>query len=238
MKLDILAIGVHPDDIELSCSGTLLKHIDLGHKVGLLDLTQGELGTRGNPVLRLEEAAEAAKMMGALVRENIGIADGFFQHNQENLTKIIRVIRRYRPEIVLANAIEDRHPDHGKAAKLTHEACFLSGLVKVETKWEGQEQEKWRPARVYHYLQDKYIRPDFAIDITPYMERKMELILAFRSQFYNPESTELDTPISSKDFLEFQYAQARVYGRPLGCTFAEGFTSSRTIGINNLFDLS
>lgn len=237
MKIDILAIGVHPDDVELSCSGTLLKHIAAGKKVGLLDLSRGELGTRGHAALRIEEANESARLMGALFRENIAIPDGFFQHTEENLRKIIRVIRRYQPEIVLANAIRDRHPDHGRAAKLCYDACFLAGLVKVETEWEGNQQEQWRPKALYHYIQDKYIEPDFVVDMTSYMEKKIELILAFKSQFYDPNSEEPETPISSKDFMEIQYAKCRLHGRPIGVSYAEGFTAARTPGVDSMFDL-
>jgi len=171
MKLDILAIGVHPDDVELSCSGTLLKAISAGKKVGILDLTRGELGTRGNAAIREKEAAEAAKLMGALVRENTDMPDGFFRHNRKNILKIVRIIRKYQPEIVLANALDDSHPDHGRAAKLTSDACFTAGLVKVETHDDqNATQERWRPKAVYHYIQDHHLQPDFIIDITPYMD--------------------------------------------------------------------
>ncbi len=236
-KLDILAIGVHPDDIELACSGTLLKHIAQGKKIGLLDLTRGELGTRGSAELRDEEAAESARLMGAVVRENLAMADGFFTHNKSNLIDIIRVIRKYQPEIILINAISDRHPDHGRAAKLCTDACFLSGLVKIETEEMGVLQDKWRPKAVYHYIQDYYHQPDFVVDITKYVEKKTELILAFKSQFYNPNSDEPVTPISSKSFLEFLYARARDVGRPAGFEYAEGFMTVRTPGVESLFNL-
>ncbi len=242
MKVDILAIGVHPDDVELSCSGTLLKHIELGKTVGLLDITRGELGTRGNAKIRDVEAAAAAKKMGAVFRENLGMADGFFTHSKENILKIIEVVRWCQPEIVLANAIEDRHPDHGRAAKLTAEACYLSGLVKIKTKdVNGNEQSKWRPKALYHYIQDRNLIPDFVVDISPYFAKKMELILTFRSQFYLPENeeykSELTTPISGKDFMDFMRAKGRSFGRSINAEYAEGFNKSRVFGVNNLFDL-
>ncbi len=239
MKLDILAIAAHPDDVELSCSGTILSHIAQGKKVGLLDLTQGELGTRGNANIRLKEAAEAARLMGAAVRENIGIPDGFFTHSRENALKIIEVIRRFQPEIILANALEDRHPDHAKGAKLTADACFLSGLRKVETidSKTGTAQKEWRPKAIYHYIQDYQLEPDFVVDVTAYIDKKFELIMAFKSQFYNPDSNEPISPISSKEFLDFLKGKARVFGRPAGYEFAEGFNVSRYIGVKSLFDL-
>lgn len=237
MKLDILAIGVHPDDIELSCSGTLLKQIDAGCSVGLCDLTRGELGTRGNAELRLLEAEKARKMMGAKIRENLGMADGFFIHSEGNILKIVEIIRAYRPDIVLANAIKDRHPDHGRAAKLVSDACFVSGLRKVPTERAGKQQLAWRPNAVYHYIQDNHVEPDFVMDISGFFERKMELIRTFSSQFYDPESTEPDSPISGKDFMDFMDAKARLFGRQAGFEHAEGFTVERYIGVKNLFDL-
>ncbi len=241
MKLDILAIGVHPDDVELSCSGTLLRQIDLGNTVGLLDLTKGELGTRGSAKIRTREADDAAKLMGAKVRVQLDLEDGFFTHNDFNLKEIIRVIRRLQPEIVLANAIDDRHPDHGRAAKLTADACFLSGLIKIET-FDGIGHEKvkqaaWRPKFVYHYIQDRSLKPDFLIDISVYMARKIELILTYKSQFFNPESNEPETPISGESFLNALRSKDAVYGRHIGANYAEGFTSAKFIGVDNLFDL-
>ncbi|MCB0642423.1 MAG: bacillithiol biosynthesis deacetylase BshB1 [Phaeodactylibacter sp.] len=243
MKVDILAIGVHPDDIELSCSGTLLRHIDQGKTVGLLDLTRGELGTRGTAEIRDAEAAAAAELMGAAFRENVGMADGFFQYSKDNLLKIIAVIRACRPEIVLANAVRDRHPDHGRASKLIADACYYSGLAKIETiAKDGTTQRHWRPKAVYHYIQDYYLEPDLVVDISEYMDRKIELVLAFRSQFFNPEAkeyaTELETPISSKSFMDFLRAKSAVAGRPAGFEYGEGFQVARTIGVSNLFDLS
>jgi bacillithiol biosynthesis deacetylase BshB1 len=238
MKLDILAIGVHPDDVELSCCGTLLKAIDQGRKVGLLDLTQGELGTRGNAKIREQEATESAQLMGALVRENAKMDDGFFRHSRKNIMKIVRVIRKYKPEIVLANALEDRHPDHARASKLTSDACFIAGLAKVESiDKEGDVQERWRPKAIYHYIQDYHLEPDFVIDITPYIDRKMELIMVFKSQFYDPNSKEPDSPISSINFMESIKAKNRVFGRPIGADFGEGFNVERTPGVKDLFDL-
>ena len=241
MKLDILAIGVHPDDVELSCSGTLLKQIDAGSTVGLLDLTKGELGTRGSAKIRTQEANEAAKLMGAKVRVQLDLADGFFAHTDDNLKHIIKMIRRFQPEIVLANAVDDRHPDHGRAAKLTADACFLSGLVKIETydntAAEKHKQLPWRPKFVYHYIQDRSLKPDFVVDISAYMNRKIELILTFRSQFYNPDSNEPETPISGESFLNSLRSKDAVYGRHIGANYAEGFTSVKYIGVNNLFDL-
>lgn len=237
MNVDILAIGVHPDDIELSCAGTLLQHIALGYKVALLDLTCGELGTRGSGELRLEEAAVASKLLGAVVRGNLEFADGFFQHSRENLIKIIEMIRFLRPKIILANAVSDRHPDHGRAAKLVSDACFLSGLRKIKTEWDEQAQEEWRPEVVYHYIQDHYIKPDFVVDISPYLNKKLEIIQAYKSQFFDPNSKEPETPISSKSFLEYIKAKDRTFGRPAGFEYGEGFTVARTIGVHSLFNL-
>lgn len=242
MKVDILAIAVHPDDVELSCSGTLLRHIDQGKTVGLIDLTRGELGTRGDADIRTEEAEHAAEIMGAEFRKNLDMADGFFQYSEENIRKIVQVIRTHQPDIVLANAPEDRHPDHGRSAKLIADACYYSGLMKIETKDDdGNLQNRWRPNAVYHFIQDYNLAPDFVVDITGYWERKMECIRAFRSQFYVPEVTEyqdeLDSPISGKDFMDFLQSKARAYGRSSGFEYAEGFIAGRTIGIIDLFHL-
>lgn len=240
MKVDILAIGVHPDDIELACSGTLLKHIAQGKTVGLLDLTAGELGTRGSGPLRLIEAADSAKMMGASFRKNLGMADGFFEYSKENILKIVPVIRACQPEIILANSLTDRHPDHGRAAKLVADACFYSGLMKIETFGEdGKTQERWRPKALYHYIQDRTRKPDFVIDITEHIEKKFELILAFKSQFFisDQEDKELSTPISGKDFQDYLRAVARVYGRPSGMEYAEAYNVDRILGVKDLFDL-
>ena len=236
-KVDILAVGVHPDDIELSCCGVLFKEIDAGKTVGMLDLTQGELGTRGNAKLRLQEAEKAANIIGAKFRVNLGMPDGFLESSRENLLAIVQIIRACKPKLVLANAVHDRHPDHGKAAKLTSDACFLSGLVKIQTQWKGNPQEHWRPKAVYHYIQDYELEPDFVVDISDYIDKKMEAIMAFGSQFYNPESKEPESPISSRSFMEFIKAKGRRFGRPIGVEFAEGFTVNRTVGVNSLFDL-
>ncbi|MCF8461961.1 MAG: bacillithiol biosynthesis deacetylase BshB1 [Flavobacteriales bacterium] len=232
MKLDILAFGAHPDDVEISCSGTILKHIDLGYKCGIIDLTQGELGTRGSGELRLQEAERAKAILGIEARENLGFADGFFLNDREHQLPIIKMIRKYQPEIVLANSVHDRHPDHGKAAKLVADACFLAGLIKIET-----GQEAWRPRVVYHYIQDVYIHPDLTVDITPYFDKKMESIKAYTSQFYTPDSDLPETPISGKDFLDFLIGRAKLVGRPIGAKYAEGFTTARNVGVKNLFDL-
>ena len=242
VKIDILAIGVHPDDVELSCSGTLLRHIAMGKTVGLLDLTRGELGTRGTAEIRDKEAANAASMMGAKFRKNLRMADGFFTYTKENLFQIMAVIREHQPEIVLANALDDRHPDHGRAAKLVADACFYSGLVKAETRNEkGELHERWRPKAIYHYIQDRNLEPDFVVDITDYIDRKMELVLAFRSQFYIPGDKEfekeLSSPISGKQFFDFLRAKAQSYGRVAGFDYAEGFNVARRPGVKDLFDL-
>jgi len=237
MKLDILAFGVHPDDVELCAAGTLIKHIKLGYKVGIVDLTQGELGTRGNAELRLREAQASAKVMGVSIRENLEMRDGFFSATDENQMKLIRAIRKYRPEIVLANAIRDRHPDHGRSAELESRACFLAGLRKVETEMDGKVQEAWRPKVVYHYIQDRHIDPDFCVDITDFMDQKMEAIRCFASQFYNPESDEPESPISVKDFLDYIKARSKAQGRPIGAEFGEGYTVERQIGVKSLFDI-
>jgi len=240
MKLDILAIAAHPDDVELGCSGTLLAHIAQGKKVGIIDLTQGELGTRGTPQTRLEEARNAAAILGVEVRENAGFADGFFKNDEVHQKALIRYIRKYQPELVLANAISDRHPDHGRGAELIHEACFYAGLRMIETKDEhGDLQEAWRPKQVYHFVQDQYIKPDFIFDITPYFEKKMEAILAFKTQFFVPEykSDEPQSYISSPEFIHFIRSRAEEYGHAIGAKYGEGFTTYRKLGVTNLFDL-
>ena len=237
MKLDILAIAAHPDDVELSCCGTLLKHIFLGKKCGILDLTQGELGTRGNAELRMIEAANSSKILGLSVRENLKMADGFFKNDKEHQLEIIKIIRKYQPEIILANAINDRHPDHSRSAQLASEACFYSGLRRVETELDDKPQQVWRPKAVYHYIQDRQLKPDFAVDVTDFVEKKMEAIQAFKSQFYDPNSTEPISPIAVKNFLEVIKSKMAVFGRDLGVDYAEGFTVERTIGVDNLFDI-
>lgn len=236
-KLDILAIGVHPDDVELSCSGTLLKHIAMGKQCGILDLTRGELGTRGSAELRTVEATNAAMLMDLSLRKQLNLKDGFFKNEEESIVEIIKVIREFKPEIVLANAISDRHPDHGRAAKLIADACFYSGLIKIETEMDGHKQDAWRPKAVYHYIQDNYIKPDFVIDVTEFADKKREAIMCFSSQFFDPNSKEPQTPISSPEFLENLFAKMSIWGRAIGVRYAEGFTANRYPGVKDLFDL-
>src|ERR1035437_4819800 len=223
MKLDILAFGAHPDDVELSCSGTILKNISLGRSVGIIDLTRGELGTRGTAAIRLQESADAAKILGVSFRENLKMEDGFFQNDKKHLLAVIKKIRQYNPDVVLANALEDRHPDHGRSAKLVADACFLSGLQKIETKLNGKKQEAWRPKAVYHYIQYRKLDPDFVVDISSFMERRMKSVKAFTSQFYNPDSKEPETLISSSDFLKHIYSRAEEHGTIMNVQYAEGF---------------
>lgn len=237
MKLDILAFAAHPDDVELSCSGTILKHIAAGQKVGIIDLTRGELGTRGTAEIRAQESAKASQILGIHARENLDLQDGFFRNTPENQVAIIRMIRKYQPEIVLANAIQDRHPDHGRAAELVSEACFYSGLVKIQSGLNGDSQEVWRPKAVYHYIQDRFIKPDLIVNITDHFDKKIESIRAFSSQFFDPESTEPTTPISNPEFLEFIKGRCLAFGRLGGFVYGEGFTVERPVGVNSLFDL-
>ncbi|PCJ83568.1 MAG: bacillithiol biosynthesis deacetylase BshB1 [Flavobacteriales bacterium] len=236
-KLDMLAFGAHPDDVELGCGGTILKHIYLGKKVGIVDLTRGELGTRGSADIRDEEAANASEILEVEVRVNLGMADGFFQNDKAHQLEVIKTIRQYQPEIVLTNAPYDRHPDHGRGSQLVSEACFLAGLAKIETDFNGQKQDKWRPKSVYHYIQYRQMKPDIIVDISPFMEKKLETIKAFASQFYDPNSKEPKTVISSPDFLDFVIARARSYGGMIGVKYAEAYTVERPVGTNNLFDL-
>lgn len=237
MKIDILAIGIHPDDVELSCSGTIAKHIAFGKKVGILDLTQGELGTRGNAELRTKEANDAAIILGVSFRTQLNLKDCFFENNEENQKKIIEIIRKHQPEIILCNAISDRHPDHGRASKLVSDSSFYSGLIKIETHSDNKIQQAWRPKAVYHYIQDQYIHPDFVIDISEFIDIKHKAIMAYSSQFYNPSSNEPETPISSKHFIESVNSKMSILGRDIGVKFAEGYTVDRYPGINSLFDL-
>jgi len=225
MKLNILVMAAHPDDAELSCAGTILKHIAAGKKVGIVDFTRGELGTRGTPEIRLQESAEATKILGLHARENLGIRDGFFRNDEETQLKLIEVIRKYQPDIVLANALEDRHPDHGKGAQLAIDACFLSGLRQIKT----GDLPAWRPAQVYHYIQDRYLEPDFVVDISSQWDQKEAAIRAFKSQFFDPNSAEPASYISSPDFLNFIQARAMEMGHKIGVKYGEGFQSQKTL---------
>ena len=239
MKLDILVFGAHPDDAELGAGATIVKEISNGKKVGIVDLTRGELGTRGSAEIRDQEAKDAANILGVSVRENLEFADGFFINDKQHQLAIIRMVRKYKPEIVLCNAVEDRHIDHGKGSKLVSDACFLSGLIKIDTKMEGDDhwQEPWRPKQVYHYIQWKNIEPDFVIDVTGYILKKEESILAYSSQFHDPKSNEPETPISSRNFLDSVNYRARDLGRLIGVEHAEGFTVERYPGVQSLYDL-
>ena len=237
MKLDILAFGAHPDDVEWGCSGTIAKEISLGKKVGIIDLTRGELGTRGSVEIRNSESAKASELLGVVARENLDMRDGFFINDEAHQLKIIEMIRKYKPEIVLCNAIQDRHIDHGKGSKLVSDACFLSGLLRIETELDGVSQEAWRPKVVYHYIQWQNIEPDFVVDISDFMDTKMEAVLAYGSQFYNPNSNEPVSPITSKNFLDSVKYRAQDLGRLVNVTYAEGFTTERYVAVNSLGDL-
>ncbi|QIJ89867.1 N-acetylglucosaminyl-L-malate N-acetyl hydrolase [Mesoflavibacter sp. HG96] len=237
MKVDILAFGAHPDDIELGAGATIAKEVANGKKVAIIDLTKGELGTRGTEHTRKAEAEDAKNILGVTARENLGFADGFFTNDKQHQLEIIKMIRKYQPEIVLCNAIDDRHIDHGKASKLVSDACFLSGLIKIETKINGQTQEKWRPKQVYHYIQWKNIEPDFVVDVSDFIDIKMKSVLAYKTQFYDPNSEEPETPISSKNFTDSIIYRARDLGRLINADYAEGFTVERFVAVNSLFDL-
>ena len=238
MKLDILVMAAHPDDAELGCSGTICSHIEQGKKVGIVDFTRGELGTRGTPEIRLAESIEATKILGIHARENLGFRDGFFVNDEEHLMKLIRVIRRYQPELVLANAYHDRHPDHIKGCNLAVDACFKSGLRMIETfEDDGSLQKEWRPKNVFHYIQDRYLKPDFVVDISAFWEQKEASIRAFKSQFYDPNSTDPDSYLSSPAFLKFLEARNREMGHAIGVEFGEGFTSYKQLGIKELGSL-
>ena len=237
LKVDILAFGAHPDDVELGCAGTLAKEISLGRKVGIIDLTEGELGTRGSVEIRYKEAAKASEILGISVRENLKMRDGFFKNDEEHQMQVIKMIRKYRPKIVLCNAVDDRHIDHGKGAKLVSDACFLSGLKRIETVLEDKKQEAWRPEIVYHYIQWKDLKPDFVVDITGFMDKKVEAIMAYDSQFYNPNTNDSVTPIATKNFLDSIKYRSQDLGRLIGTDFAEGFTAERYVAVNSLADL-
>ncbi len=238
LKLDILVLPVHPDDAELGCAGTILKHIAQGKKVGIVDLTRGELGTRGSAEIRDKEAATSAKILGLAARENLGLPDGFFENTKQYQLKIIEAIRKYQPEIIITNAYHDRHPDHGRASDLVETSTFLAGLRKIETYTDGELQEPWRPNLLLHFIQDEYIKPDVLVDVTDYWDKKVESINAFSSQFFNPNwENEPQTYISSPEFMQIIEARAREYGKVIKVKYAEGFTSRRIMGVKSLFDL-
>lgn len=237
MKLDILAFGSHPDDVELGCSATIAKEVHNGKKVGIIDLTQGELGTRGTAETRKQEAKDAAGILGVTVRENLKFKDGFFQNDKQHQLEVIKMIRKYQPEIVLCNAIEDRHIDHGKGSQLVSDACFLSGLMKIETELDGKKQQQWRPKQVYHYIQWKHIKPDVVVDVSGFMDVKMKAVLAYSTQFYDAKSKLPETPISSKNFTDSVEYRSRDLGRIIGVEHGEGFTVERYVGVESLFDL-
>ncbi|MBD1394530.1 bacillithiol biosynthesis deacetylase BshB1 [Mucilaginibacter glaciei] len=239
MKLDILVLPVHPDDAELGCAGVILKHVALGHKVGIADLTRGELGTRGTAEIRAQEAAKAAAILGLTVRDNLELPDGFFTNTQEHQLKVIAAIRKYQPEIIITNAYHDRHPDHGRANELVEASTFLSGLRRIETFENGVLQEPWRPTQLLHFIQDRYIHPDILVDVTDYWDKKIESIYAYGSQFHNPDwnEDEPQTYISSPEFIQVVEGRAREFGKSLNVKYAEGFTSRKILGVDDLFDL-
>lgn len=237
MKLDILAFGVHPDDVELSCAGTLMTEMAHGKKVGIIDLTRGELGTRGTPHTRKEEAEEAARIMGIEVRENLGMRDGFFLNDEAHQLQIIRKLRQYQPEIVLCNAVEDRHPDHGRSSRLVSDSCFLSGLRKITTELEGVEQQAWRPKYVFHYIQDRYLNPDFVVDVSAVFDRKVQAIRAYGTQFHNPELDEPQTYISTPGYLDSVIYRHKMFGKMIGVDYAEGFVTEKMVGIRTFDSL-
>lgn len=239
-KVDILVFAAHPDDAELGCSGTILNQIQNGKKVAIVDLTKGELGSRGTAEIRAHESAASTILLGLTERMNAEFADGFFESDKEHCLKLIQYIRYFQPEIILCNAIDDRHPDHGNGSRLASRACFLSGLIKIETRWQDKIQEQWRPKNVYHYIQDRYIQPDFVVDISAHWEQKMECILAFKSQFYNPSTSNNEEPqtyISGKSFLQAVESRARQFGHAIGVEYGEGFTKEKQLGVKDIFDL-
>jgi len=237
MKLEILAFAAHPDDIELAASGTLMTHIAQGKKVGIVDLTKGELGSRGSAEIRTKEASIASELMNLDARVNIDLGDGFFNNTEKELLKVIEQIRHFQPDVVLCNAVNDRHPDHGRGSELVTRACFLSGLVKIETKHNGESQALWRPNAVYHYIQDNWIDPDFVVDISDVFDKKMKAINAYGSQFYNPKSGQPETPISSPEFIEYIKGRAISFGRLIGAKYGEGFTVERAVGVKDITSL-
>lgn len=237
MKLDILALAAHPDDTELGCSGTIAAHVAAGKRVGIVDFTRGELGTRGTPAIREQEAEDSRKLLGVAVRENLEFADGFFANDQAHQLEVVRMIRRYRPDVVLANAVHDRHPDHGRGAALARDACFIAGLRKVKTSWNGEPQEAWRPARVYHYIQAYSIVPDFIMDISDHWETKIKAIRSFASQFGGAANDEPETYLTTPIFLQFIEARSRELGHTIGVAYGEGFTAAQPLGIRQLDDI-
>jgi N-acetylglucosamine malate deacetylase 1 len=237
LKLDILVLAAHPDDAELGCGGTILKHLSMGHKVGVVDFTRGELGTRGTIETRQQEAANSARILGLSVRENLGLADGFFQNDKTSQISVIQAIRKYKPDIVLANAIYDRHSDHGRAAELAYESCFMAGLAKIETFDNGKPQVAWRPNSLYHYIQSQMLQPDFVVDISDHWEKKMEAIKAFKTQFYDPDSKEPETYLSKPAFLRMVESRGNEFGHAIGVKYGEGFTVRRVIGVKSLSDI-
>jgi bacillithiol biosynthesis deacetylase BshB1 len=237
VKLDILAFGAHPDDVELSCSGTLAVEIEQGRSVGIIDLTRGEMGTRGTAETRDKEAKDAAEILGVKIRENLEFKDALFTNDDAHKLEVIKILRKYQPQVVFCNAIRDRHTDHGRASQLVSEACFLSGLKKYETEINGQKQKNWRPKHVYHYIQWYDIEPDFVVDISSTIEKKIASVKAYKTQFHNPKSKEPETPISSSNFMESISYRARNFGRIIGVDYAEGFTVERYIGVKSVFDL-
>ena len=236
-QLDILAFGAHPDDVELSCGGTIAKEVSVGKKVGIVDLTRGELGTRGSADLRAKEARQAASILGVSVRENLGLRDGFFKNDEPHQLDIIKILRKYRPNVVLCNAQTDRHIDHGRAASLVHDACFLSGLRKIKTFIDDRPQKLWRPSQLYHYIQWNNTPCDFVVDISDFIDKKMAAILSYGSQFYDEKSKEPDTPISSQQFLDSIQNRAADLGRIIGVGYAEGFTTQRQLAVAQISDL-
>ncbi|MES2419250.1 MAG: bacillithiol biosynthesis deacetylase BshB1 [Bacteroidota bacterium] len=237
MKLDILVFAVHPDDAELGCSGTILAHIAAGKKVGVVDFTRGELGTRGTAATRDEETKASSKILGLHARENLRFKDGFFKNDEAHQLEVIKMVRKYKPEIILTNALHDRHPDHGRAGDLANDAIFLSGLIKIKTTIDHTEQEAWRPRLVLQYIQDRYIKPDIIVDISAHIDQKIECIRAFKTQFDSPDNSEPQTYISSPEFLEAVIGRSREFGKNIGAKYGEGFTSRKLLGIDNLFTL-
>lgn len=237
VKLDILVLAAHPDDAELGCGGTIIKHVRKGKRVGVVDFTRGELGTRGTAVTRQQEAEDASKILGLAVRENLNLPDGFFRNEKDHQFEVIRAIRKFKPDIILANATYDRHPDHGRGAELAFEASFLSGLAKIETKLEGMIQEPWRPRVMYHYIQSQFVKPDFVLDISTVWEEKMKAVMAYRTQFFDPSSKEPETYISNPGFLKLLEGRATEMGIGIGARYGEGFTVRKWIGVQYLDDI-